>query len=241
MKMNHILLLTNGLTLFLLILMAIQENYPQKILRTLKGSADASLPVYLKNKSFRQETDLYKVYHKDPGIVMLGNSITYRVNWSELLDRDDIINRGIENDITAGFLARIDEIKDRQPDVCFIMGGINDLQQGIPKDTILNNLRSILLQLQQSGIRPVLQSILFVGKGFPDSLTMNKQIAQTNASIRRLCVTQGIRFLDLNTEMNNLGELRPEYSIDGIHLNGLGYSVWGTILTRELRDLMHPS
>ncbi len=40
-------------------------------------------------------------------IVMLGNSLTNRISWNELLGRDDVANRGIGSDITAGFTHRI--------------------------------------------------------------------------------------------------------------------------------------
>ncbi len=54
------------------------------------------------------------IYDAMPGrkgeIVFLGNSITERVSWSELLENDKIINRGIGGDICWGVYDRLDEV-----------------------------------------------------------------------------------------------------------------------------------
>ena len=60
---------------------------------------------------------------------MLGNSLTNRISWNELLVRDDIANRGIGSDITAGFINRINFVFNVKPKICFIEGGVNDLGQ----------------------------------------------------------------------------------------------------------------
>lgn len=49
----------------------------------------------------------------------------------------EIINRGIGSDTAEGLYNRVDQITRLQPDVVFIMIGINDVELGIPaSDTI---------------------------------------------------------------------------------------------------------
>ncbi len=78
---------------------------------------------YRDNPKYVQEMNLYKCYQKTGLAVMLGNSITYRINWNELLNRSDIINRGIGSDTTAGFLSRLEYVIAPNPKVVFLMGG----------------------------------------------------------------------------------------------------------------------
>ena len=68
--------------------------------------------------------NLFKIYNPVKiNIVMLGNSITWGVNWNELLSRTDVANRGIPCEKTEDFLYRLDDIYKLKPKICFIMGG----------------------------------------------------------------------------------------------------------------------
>ena len=54
------------------------------------------------------KVQLYESYPKSKNdIVFLGNSITDRVDWNELLGKSNVRNRGISGDITFGVLQRL--------------------------------------------------------------------------------------------------------------------------------------
>ena len=60
-------------------------------------------------------------------IVFLGNSIIEAGNnWNEKFGVDNIVNRGISGDYTAGVLKRLDEIIFYKPNAVFLMIGINE-------------------------------------------------------------------------------------------------------------------
>src|SRR5689334_15360465 len=80
-------------------------------------------------------------------IVFLGNSITERGAWSELLPGQPIMNRGIGGDNTFGVLARLERVAKAQPKKLFLLIGINDLSRGLPKEVIINNYHRILSYL----------------------------------------------------------------------------------------------
>ncbi len=68
------------------------------------------------------------IYDAMPGrkgeIVFFGNSITERVSWSELLENDKIINRGIGGDICWGVYNKLDEVLASKPKNIFLLIGI---------------------------------------------------------------------------------------------------------------------
>ena len=54
-------------------------------------------------------------------IVMLGDSITGRGEWKELLENEHLINLGVDGDTTSGILSRVNPILELEPKVVFLM------------------------------------------------------------------------------------------------------------------------
>ncbi|MFD2100794.1 D-alanyl-lipoteichoic acid biosynthesis protein DltD [Flagellimonas iocasae] len=219
------LVVLNIILLIGLILISIKENYPSRILRKFKTEEVKDIP-YSNNWRYKQEMSLYPYYKKKGTIVMLGNSITYRVDWNELLNRSDVINRGVGSDITKGMLERLPHVINTSPQLCFVMGGVNDLNAGGPIDTIVSNLEKIAAVLKQNEVKPVIFSILHVSDTYQDYAEFNKKVKQTNEAIKKMCADHNIEFVDLNRSLSENEMLKTEYSFDGIHLTGLGYSKW---------------
>src|SRR6185312_24240 len=48
-------------------------------------------------------------------IIFFGNSITAHVNWNELLNMPEALNRGISGNITFGLLERLNEVTEGHP------------------------------------------------------------------------------------------------------------------------------
>jgi len=87
MTKNRLLIL--NITLIVLLgSIIIIEKYPSRVYNKLK-SQEISEPSYFNNWRYKQELGLYEYYQKKGQIVMLGNSITYRADWNELLNRGD--------------------------------------------------------------------------------------------------------------------------------------------------------
>ena len=229
MKLRKILIVTNIITLFSLIVIALYYQVPYKVFAKM-GIIKNNTPVYsylhydLRNNLFSEYAD--KEYH----VVMLGDSITEGTAWNELLGIPDIANRGIDGDTTAGFHKRLSGIYKINPKVCFIMGGINDIVRGIPINQILKNMEKITNELMENGITPVMQSTLYVATGFPDWAKVNEKVDQLNAGLNNLCIEKGILFIDLNKTLSINGALKTEYTYDSLHLSGLGYKEWGKII-----------
>lgn len=197
---------------------------------------DTSL--YLQNPNYLIQTEFYNVYRmKRAKIVMLGNSITHGANWNELLNRKDVVERGISGDYTSGFLNRLEYVYNLKPKICFIMGGINDLFYGKEVDEIFNNITKIVDTLNAHKISMVIQSTLQVKNGSSFLDTVNERVKSLNILLKEFATKNKLIFLDLNPHLSKDGHLIEKYSIDGVHLSALGYKIWSSSIINLLIKL----
>ena len=195
-------------------------------------------------------------------VVFLGNSITngLRKHISQF-NRSDIVNRGIDGDISLGVLERLNEIIYYKPKAVFILIGINDFFNDLTKmpevtpkfvsDNILNAAKIIKKGSPKTKI--YLQTILPINtQQYQDKLkkdtgnryywlesdfeiNINEHILKTNEFLRNNDTYQVIDlhplFIDKNSIMNE------KYSTDGVHLNKLGYQNWIDVINPILKKI----
>jgi Lysophospholipase L1 and related esterases len=162
-------------------------------------------------------------------IVFLGDSLTDICDWSELLNNNDIINRGISLDTTDGVLNRLSEVTRLNPKKVFIMIGINDIGKGRGTRSIIYNYKKILDFIKENSKSTTIyvQSLLPINKDILKTTTKNEEIINLNKELAKLCDSYGVKYIDLYPLFvvdNN--KLNPEYTVGGLHVNGKGYLVW---------------
>jgi predicted alpha-1,2-mannosidase len=166
-------------------------------------------------------------------IIFLGNSITDGAEWFELFDGNpNIKNRGIGGDDTDGVLGRLTEITRSQPKQVFIMIGTNDLAFGKSVDYVVANLKKIIAQIQKDtpNTEIIMQSVLPVEDAVHWTRP-NASILEINKQLKSHCDEIGLIYIDLvPTFSDENGKLSKKYSIDGLHVNGLGYLEWVKII-----------
>jgi len=171
-------------------------------------------------------------------IIFLGNSITDNAEWWELFENTHVKNRGIGGDDTDGILERLDEVTSSKPDKIFIMIGTNDLAYGKTADHVISNYGLILDRIASSSpnTRVFIQSILPVDDAIHWTRP-NTEIIKINDILRKMAAERGLIYIDLHTPFSNEeGKLNPQYSIDGLHLNGEGYEVWKSIILKYVNE-----
>ena len=191
--------------------------------------------LYLQNANYGVQIGMYELFktsHAD--VVMLGNSLTYNANWSELLGRKNIVNRGIVNDITAGFLHRLAYVYSLQPKMCFIEGGVNDLYANYSVNQIYKNYVNIIDTLRAHHIVPIIQSTLFVSAKWPQAAEKNKDIQNLDDMLAEFGKQHSIEFLNINSLVSKNGFLQDGLTYDGMHLNANGYALWTPEVERML-------
>lgn len=193
-------------------------------------------------KPFLRDYYLNKVSHyqalerKEGRIVFLGDSLTDRCEWAELLGRCDIVNRGIDADTTDGVLQRLGEITGMKPAKIFIMIGGNDFVIGRGVDFIEKNYRKIVGRIlsESPGTRVYIQSNLpTVYRLVPLKRDLMQEL---NRRLRTMADNRRVFFIDIYSQMaDEKGDLKAELTVDGAHLNGQGYLVWRESIYKYLK------
>ena len=192
--------------------------------------------LYKQNRNYTIQTELYNIYKTEKAdVVMLGNSITFGVNWNELMARTQIVNRGIGSDNTVGFLQRMEYIYKLHPQLCCIMGGINDIYQDASAEKIFENYKKIIEGLQAHTIVPIIQSTLFVSTKWRRYAEKNLEVAKLDSMLAEYARFKGIEFVNLNAVMSKDHLLLEELTTDGVHLNAKGYALWRDELEKILK------
>ncbi|MEM5570882.1 GDSL-type esterase/lipase family protein [Aliarcobacter butzleri] len=202
-----------------------------KIRNSIKGNPILVKPYYIdKSSQFKvlSKNDKYK-------IVMIGDSITDGAEWYELLNIDNIQNRGIGSDTTDGVLRRLDTI-NKSIEKVFIMIGINDIAMYKSIDEIYNNYVKIIDALEKKSVKIYIQSTLYVGKNYSNSKSINLKVDELNKKLEELAKNKDLIFINLNKILAPNGYLDNEYTNDNIHLNGEAYLLWAKEITKYIEE-----
>ena len=172
-------------------------------------------------------------------IVFLGNSLTERGQWGELLPGKLVMNRGIGGDNTFGLLARLIDVLKYKPKKIFLLIGINDIARGFPVLVTVNNYRRLIGQVKavSPATQLYIQSVLPLNEGLlkADYLKGKKDsITELNKAIKALAGDFKVTYVDLHPIVSNdKGELKEELTLDGIHLRPAAYVLWINELKRK--------
>jgi lysophospholipase L1-like esterase len=180
-----------------------------------------------KSEFFRQAPGSFDIF-------MIGDSLVEQGgDWSQLLPEFRIGNRGIGGETTAGILSRLDEVIERKPKIIVLMAGINDIRIGVPPPDISLRIIQILQRIKNAGIMAILQSTLPTADE-PDS---NAAVIVINDEMKRWCASNDTPFVDLRPVLATNGRLDSSISIDGLHINFVGYLKWRDALRPILNHL----
>lgn len=189
--------------------------------------------------------DAYQLYNKPKkSIVMLGDSISYGVNWSEFVD-NKVIGRGVSGNTTKNIIDRLGQVTEIKPDQIFILAGVNDFARLITenhanaaKNRVVKNYRKILntIKLDSPNTEIFVQSILPVNRNIKFFLykNINEKIKETNKELEELSNEFDITFINLFDSFYKDGDMIPEYTKDGLHLTTYGYLKWEEIVVRYM-------
>ena len=181
-------------------------------------------------------------YNKE-SIVFLGDSITSRYDLNKYFPNYNVYNSGIAGNMTKDILENMENrIFAYNPTKVFILIGTNDLvYSGLDNDGIKNNIEEIINKIYEknSNTKIYLESI------YPVNNSLNKEIVETrtndnikdlNNKIEKICNNKCtyINMYDNLTDKN--GNMKRIYTVDGLHLNKIGYKVITNKLIKYLDE-----
>lgn len=187
----------------------------------------------------QDETGLYhsrkQLFERMPAqqgaVIFLGDSQTEQCEWQEFLQLDSVLvlNRGIVGDHVNGVLSRLDEITRHKPSKIFLLVGINDLIFEKKTEAIAIIYRNIVANIRNAtpDSELFLQSVLPVNNTLKKTGVENVDIMHLNTKIAQIAKAYALPYLDIYSELTDAsGNLSPQFTEDGIHLNALGYLAW---------------
>jgi lysophospholipase L1-like esterase len=160
---------------------------------------------------------------------MLGNSLTRLKDWTLILNRNDVVNRGISGDRTECICQRLVYLKGNSAKIWFIEGGINDIIGNISVEEIFDNYIQIIDFVKNEKAIPVINLILHIGKGRKDYdyIPINKTIDQLNSKLISYAKENYIDYINLNKYLTDSnGILMDKFTTDGVHLTIDAYTIW---------------
>lgn len=221
-----------------------REKQPAAVQTPVKDAhqqKDTSTPPpyqYTQNDKYTEQVDFCSVLASKANVVLLGDSHTYRMFWNELLQRNDVVNRGIGSDITEGYRNRLQWVLKVKPKICFIEGGGNDIYHDVPVDTTIHNIYLIMQELKAHRVIPVLTHVFYAGRNYPnvDSNRFNEKVLLLNHKLDSLARIQNAQLINLDQQLNRGKYLADEYvQQDGIHLKAKAYLIWREEIRRILK------
>ena len=179
-------------------------------------------------------------------VVFLGDSITEMCKLDKYYPNVNGINRGISGDDTEGMLKRLDSnVLALSPTILVILGGTNDLDRNVTPNQIAENINSIIELTQEKlpDCKIYVQSIYPVNSTRkPTCLNKvcgrtNENIEAANTIISYVCEDKNVTYIDVNTHLKDeAGNLKKEYSKDGLHLTRKGYEKVASIVAPHISD-----
>ncbi|MFZ5515989.1 MAG: GDSL-type esterase/lipase family protein [Candidatus Zhuqueibacterota bacterium] len=177
-------------------------------------------------------------------IILLGDSITEGFDAARYFPSLPILNRGIVADHTgiegSGVLQRLDEsIYQCRPRAVFLMIGVNDLadKKYRPRQ-IAAGAEKIIQKIHRfdPSIAVYLQSALPATGKYAH---LNSLIVEYNRRLILIAAETHVEFIDLHAQfVDDSGQLKAEYSRDGIHLTDAGYDAWKQIVLPLLQQVL---
>jgi hexosaminidase len=181
-------------------------------------------------RSFREQNLAYR------NVVLLGDSITEGFEVPKYFPGRRVINRGIGGDVIGnglpdddprGVLRRLDSsLFDCAATDVFLMIGINDLNSGHDVDRMAEGYREILEEIKERApaVKVHVQSLLPTGGQFAGR---NEGVRQFNQRLKALAEEFRVHYIDLHSKFAGAnGELKAEFTGDGLHLTEPGYREW---------------
>lgn len=212
-----------------------------------KGDSD-----HYTKKAMQFEEQTAKLKSTSGTVVLLGSSSYEMLPEKKLFPEYHVINRGISGDTVGlesrGLLHRLFEsVIDLQPDVVFVLNGTNDLAQtarkGSPKvREVAEGFGDVVKRIRKESPRThvVIVSCTPTRGRHAGTSTL---IADYNKLLRKYAEAGDpmISYLDTWSQVvDGKGYLRPEYSLDGLHMNPAGYDAVKKLYLDELERLQVP-
>ncbi len=157
--------------------------------------------------------------------VFLGDSLTHRYDLKKYFEDKPIVNSGEDGYKTTDILDNLEKmVYEYNPSKVFLLIGTNDLPT-TSIDEIVNNIKKIVSKIKENKA----YTTIYIESLYPINPEKiknrkNEDIDEINKKLEQLCKDEKINYIDINSILkNDDGNLKEEYSDDGLHMNEVAY------------------
>ena len=157
---------------------------------------------------------------------------------------NNYVDRGVSGQNTTQMRARFQkDIVDLNPKVAVIMGGTNDLAQGVSKSQILENIAAMAEMAEAAGIKVVLCSVTPCNENYSKLTPKNKgpHIIELNGMIKDYADSKGFTYCNYWPELvaDDQLALHPNYCLyDKLHPGPDGYDKMEAIIKPIINSVL---
>ncbi len=169
--------------------------------------------------------------------VLLGDSITDFFNFYELFydyskaTGQAVYNRGISGDTTDRLLERLESnVLNINPKNLVLLIGTNDIGRELPLSMSVENVEEIIKKTKDAcpQINFIFEAVYPINRPMRDRYEnrSNDKIREMNAEFKKLAEKYNCIWLDFTERfMDKDGELKEEFTYDGLHVNAKAYEI----------------
>ncbi len=174
-----------------------------------------------------EQIDLWRTKNTQYTCIFFGDSLIENGSWGS-----DVGNQGYGGDTVQLLLQRIDIVINAHPKDVYILVGINDFWREADPKWIFSLYNRIINILKNSGINVHVISTLQCSPSLQGNIcvTVNTKVSALNLSLSEL---SEIEFINADALLSDSKGLKSIYTIDGIHLNKLGYEIIYNLMRKK--------
>jgi len=172
---------------------------------------------------------------KQGGLLFLGDSLIQLYDTNAFFSGKLTHNRGVGGNTTSQIIERLPtSVYPVCPEQIILLAGTNDLNKQAEARTTFEGIAKVCALIKENlpntdlyviSLLPVNAKVSKVSKAIVGK-RRNSDIAEVNKHLSAFCTEQNIGFIDAcPVLLDSQGNLNPQYSLDGLHINFKGYKV----------------
>lgn len=196
------------------------------------------IPVNVEAKKEDNSKEQENIDYKKENIIFLGDSITNFYNLDTFYSNLPVVNSGTSGFQTTDIIKHLkDYVYIYNPTKVFLLIGTNDIAfTDITNEKLIENIGIIIDEIRKN--RPnceiYIESIYPVNRNTDNDIVSsdmvgrreNNRIIEINKMIKQLCKEKNAEYINMYDKLTDEnGNLKLEYTIDGLHISPEGYKV----------------
>lgn len=171
----------------------------------------------------------------DSDIVFIGDSLTRGENFQESFPKSKILNLGLSGDTISGVSERSYVISNFTPEKIFIECGVNNFKS-TSFETMINQYEDMISKLSTDNpsAQIYIQSVLPISKSKESGNLTNQNIIAFNRELKAIADIHDAIYIDIYSHFAEDGQMKAEYTKDGIHLKDEYKHIWTDVLSEYI-------